>query len=72
MTTFAMKGYKGKTVGVAISRSPLEIKGHFHLQGRQPVGDDGAPEWVYALLRDNPDIEVIAIGTKSSGKIYSR
>ena len=72
MTAFVMKGYKGKTVGCAMSHTPLEVKGSWHLQGRMPVGGDGAPEWVYSILLNNPDIESVSIQTKTGGRVYSR
>ena len=72
MTTFAMKGYQGKTVGCSMSHTPLVIRGNWHLQGRQPVGSDGAPEWIYDLLINNPDIEAIAIKIEQGGRVYSR
>lgn len=69
--SFTLKGYKGKTVRSAFSRIRLEIKGHFHIQGPQPVGEEGgAPEWVYELFKLDPDIEEIAINKKDSGVIY--
>uniref|UniRef100_A0A6H1ZP49 Uncharacterized protein n=1 Tax=viral metagenome TaxID=1070528 RepID=A0A6H1ZP49_9ZZZZ len=72
MTTFVMKGYNGKTVRCAMSHTPLKITGNFYCQGRQPVDDDGAPQWVYDLLENNPDIEQVGIVTKKSGRVYSR
>ena len=72
MTTFVIKGYKGKTVGCSISHTPLEIKGNWHLKGRMPVGDNGAQEWVYSFLTNNPDIESIGIQTKTGGQVYYR
>ena len=68
----AMKGYKGKIVGSAYSNTKLEIKGRFHFQGPQTVGDEGgAPEWIYELFKLNPDIEAIAINRENSGVVYT-
>jgi len=72
MTTFVMKGYKGETVGFAISNTPVNMSGCFHIQGRQPIGEDGAPQWVFNLFENNPDIEQIGIRTKTGGYVYSR
>lgn len=70
---FALKGYKGTTVHASLSHQPLEVSGHWHLQGPILVDDDrGAPSWVYELLEQNPEIEFIAVGKKDSGSVYSR
>lgn len=70
---FVLKGFEGDTVGRANSFSPLEIKGNWSTQGRQPVGGEGgAPEWVLQLFEQNQSITQIAINTDDNGVVYSR
>lgn len=72
MTTFAMKGFNGRTIGCAMSHSELTFQGSIHVQGRQPVGDDGAPQWVADLFDENPEVMQVAIGKEKSGIVYYR
>ena len=72
MITFATKQYEGKTVGFALSHTPLEIRGTWHIQGRQPIGGNGAPQWVLDVLEQNPGIQTIAVGDATGGAVYSR
>ena len=69
---FVMKGYKGKTVYGAYARGELEIKGHFHAQGVQPVGDDGAPEWVAEIFKNMPHIKNIAVSGEEGSALWTR
>lgn len=39
MTTFTMKKYDGKTIYGAHALGELEIRGRFHMQGPQPIGN---------------------------------
>lgn len=72
MTTFALKGHKGKLYRGEHSQTPLEFRGMFHMTGCQPVGDGGVPEWVDKLMEAYPDIQQIAISSTESGVIWSR
>lgn len=72
METFALNGYKGKTIGCLISDSPLKIEGHFILMGRKPIVENNLTHIIFDLLENNPNIEAIAITTNSNGKIYSK
>lgn len=73
MTTFAMRGFRGRTVHASHSSTPLTVQGHWHTQGPQVVGGEGgAPEWVADAFDDNPNLEFIAIGTKTAGVVYGR
>lgn len=70
---FALKGNTSKKVYTGISHSPLEVKGHFHFQGPQPVGcEGGAPEWVAAAFDNNPKLNMVALSYEDSGVVYSR
>lgn len=71
--TFAMRGNTAEQVHGAYSRAPLQFKGMFYAQGRQPVGpEDGAPKWVAEFFRANPDVKQIAISREKSGVVYTR
>lgn len=73
MSTFAMRGNDSKQVHASFSRTRLDYRGIFHMNGRQVVGvDDGAPQWVADVLEANPKIEEIAINYVNSGVIYTR
>ena len=72
MTTFALKGHRGKLYHGEHFGTPLEFRGSFRMSGRQPVGDGGVPEWVDRLMEANPDIQKIAISSIGSGVIWSR
>lgn len=55
------------------SCSKLEIRGHFHITGPQPVGvEGGAPQWAYDLMKDNPRIESIAVAYEGGGVVWSK
>jgi hypothetical protein len=70
---FALKGFKGETVHCSSSMEPIEIKGKWHFQGRQPISNDGgAPQFISELFEQNENIEAIAIKTKNGGKVYAR
>ena len=68
--TFALKGYKGKTIGVTKTCNKLEILGKIIAQGRQP--QDDVPPWIVEVLKNYPEIETITFSTKNSGHIYYR
>jgi len=72
--SFALKGNKGDKVHASISMIPLEIKGRFCFQGPQVAnGAEGsAPIWVFEALKNDKDIEFIAIGKGKTGIIYTR
>lgn len=72
MTTFALRGHKGKLYRGEHSGGPLKFTGAFHMSGLQPVGKGGVPEWVDRLMETNPDIQQIAISSTESGVIWSR
>jgi len=70
---FGLKGYKGKMVHASLSAQPIEVSGHWHVKAPMVVDDDqGVPRWIYELLKQNPEIEFIAVGKKESGYVYSR
>jgi hypothetical protein len=68
--TFALKGYKGETVGTYVSCTKLEIRGRLTSQGRQPESE--VPIEVIELLKKYPEIESISLSMENSGTIYSR
>jgi len=71
--TFAMRGNTDRCLHGAHSHTPLEIKGHFHYQGPQPVGcEGGAPQWVADLMDQYPDVECVAINRKNGGVVWGR
>lgn len=71
---FAMKGNKAaRTFHGAHSSTPLEIKGHWHIQGPQPVADaGGVPVWAADLFDSLPDLVQIALSTKTGGVVWTR
>lgn len=71
MPTFAMRGNKSAKVHGSYSSSGLEIKGRFHMAGPQPVGEDGAPVWVYEMFKQHPEITQIAINKGASGVVFA-
>lgn len=71
-TTFALKGHAGTIYHGAHSRTPLEIRGHFHIQGPQPVGDGGVPKWVSDAFDAMPHMTRIALSSKTGGVVWSR
>ena len=72
-TIFAMKGGPGRTFHGAYSRTAMEIKGHWHMQGPQPVSDDGGvPQWAADLFDAMPDLMQIALATKRGGVVWTR
>jgi hypothetical protein len=72
MPTFAMKGNTAKLFYGAYSRTKLVISGTWHMSGPQPVGDGGVPQWVADLMESRPDIQQVAVSTKTGGAIWSR
>lgn len=72
MQTFLMKGNKAKSIHGAYSRSALEIRGHFSMQGPQPVGENGAPQWVADIFESRPDIIRVAVSTEDRGAVWTR
>lgn len=72
MQTFLMKGNKSKSIYGAYSRSALEIRGRFHMQGPQPIGENGAPQWVADIFESRPDIIRVAVSTEDGGAVWSR
>ena len=71
MRSFAMKGYKGKTVHAHHSRTKLDIKGCWMSSGPQVVGGEGGcPEWIYELFEANKDLTSIALSTNEDGVLY--
>lgn len=63
---FQGKGSNERVFHGAHSREPLEIRGHFHAQGMQPVQDaGGVPGWAADLFDSRPDLQQIALSTKS-------
>jgi hypothetical protein len=70
---FAMRGNKERTFYGAHSSKPLEIKGHWHMQGPQPVADaGGVPGWAADLFDSRPDLMQIALSTKQGGVLWTR
>ena len=61
-----------KLIHSSYSHSQLEIKGCWHMQGPQPIGENGVPKWVGEIFKENSDIEAIAINKKKSGIVYSK
>lgn len=73
MTTFVMRNYKRRTIHGAHSTGPLEIRGHFHLQGNQPIDNDGGvPQWVADYLEQHTDVTSIAISGKHYSVVWTR
>lgn len=73
MLTFALRGNTRPQLHASYSCTPLEVKGHFHMSGPQPVSNNGgAPEWVAQVLRDHPDVEAIAVCREHGGVVWQR
>lgn len=70
---FSLKGNKSRTFHGALSCRPLEISGHFHIRGPQPVSNDGGvPAWAAELFDSKPDLMQIALSTKTGGVVWTR
>jgi hypothetical protein len=67
---FVTKGYQGETLGCSLSYIKLEIRGNWHLQGRQAKED--IPKEIIDLFDKDSGIEQIAISKKNNGLVYSR
>ena len=73
MITGALKGYKGRTCHSAHSYKPVEIRGHFNMQGPQVCGGEGGvPDWVVAAFDANPKSQTIAANTEKHGTVWQR
>ena len=70
MTTFALKGYKGKCLHGSISCAPIVCSGMFHASGPQPV--TAVPVRVVQMFDENPDLHQISVSTKEGGVVYQR
>lgn len=69
--SYALKGYKGKTLGSAVSSTKkLSISGSFNIQGRMIVKENDLTEKIYELFSLFPEIEEIAINMKDSGIVF--
>lgn len=60
-----------KTFGAAYSRTPLDLRGSFHIQGPQQVGPNGVPQEVADLFERMPTAKHIAITSSESGVIFT-
>lgn len=70
---FQGKGGKDRVFHGAHTWGPLEIRGHIHSQGMQPVHDaGGVPGWVADLFDARPDLQQIALSTKTGGVVWTR
>lgn len=67
---FVMKGYKGETIHASMSYKELEIKGNWHIMGRQAV--ESIPKQIIELFDNDPNITAIAITTKKNGVVYQK
>lgn len=69
---FTLKEFNGKRFHGSYSRTPLEIRGTFHLQGPQPIGEGGVPEYIAEIFEKLPELENIALSYKTGGVIWTR
>lgn len=71
--SFALKKNSERRVFSAYATGELTIQGLFHIQGPQPVNDDGgAPKWIADYFENNPDIDQIALSGKKGSVVYGR
>ena len=70
----AMRGFKGRTLPASRSSTPLEIRGHFHIQGSQIVGDEVgcAPSWIADIFDRDEKVESVSFNYKNHGVVFSR
>ncbi len=71
--SFALKGNTERKVFSAHAIGKLDFKGTFHMQGAQPINDNGsAPQWIANYFDNNPEIDHIALSGKKRSVVYGR
>lgn len=60
-----------QTLGAAYSRTALDIRGSFNIQGPQQVGPNGVPQEVADLFERMPNAKHIAITSSEGGVVFT-
>jgi len=67
---FSLKSNQQTTYYGSYSVRPLEIRGHFSMQG--PQREDMIPSYVAEIFKNNPEIKSVAINRADSGAVWQR